>query len=68
MDKICGNCGKTFDEHFHERDDFCYEETNGDIFTDEPNDMILVHFLEEEKPTLYQSLILEWKIKNGHET
>lgn len=31
--KICTNCGKQWNEHYHEDEDYCFSHTNGDIFT-----------------------------------
>jgi hypothetical protein len=63
---ICGNCGKSFADHYHEDEDYCFENTTGDIFTEEPSDGILVSFIENEHPNIHAQMVSEWKQENGH--
>lgn len=63
---ICGNCGKSYGDHYFEHQVFCFENTNGDIFTDEPNENMIMNMIEEKAPHLREVVIKEWKIKNGH--
>ena len=37
-DTICTNCGKSYRDHYHESSDYCYGNTNGDLFTTEPTE------------------------------
>ena len=65
-DPICGNCGKVLSEHYHEDKIYCFENTNGDIFTDEPDDMEIINFIKENNEDLYNMLVEEWKKYAGH--
>lgn len=68
-DPICGNCGKAKSEHAKELNRpelFCYMHTTGDIFTDEPRESVIFDKMQERYPTLYESLVEEWKRENGH--
>lgn len=63
--KFCGDCGQPYSNHIG-KEEYCYTDTNGNWFTDEPCSEALITFLENEKQELYKSLILEWKKENGH--
>jgi len=43
---VCGNCGKPLSEHYHENEEYCFENTTGDIFTDDPSATLLANWLE----------------------
>lgn len=45
-DPICGNCGKKRSQHYREDQLYCNTRTNGDVFTDTPNDYHLVGYLK----------------------
>lgn len=68
---ICGNCGKPLRTHWQNPHNiYCYEHTNGDIFTDEPNEewtieQALEKYLELY-PTAWKDIISNWKKENGH--
>ena len=67
MKPICGNCGKLKSEHYHERNEvFCFTDTTGDVFTDEPPEGYIMNQVIEYYPRLYDRIIRQWKIKNGH--
>lgn len=65
-DAICGHCNGRYADHFHEDQDYCFENTNGDTFTDEPSGIVLADWIETEKPELFASIVDEWKKENGH--
>ena len=65
-DPICGNCGQPLSKHYHEDDEYCYDNTNGDVFTDEPSDCILLSFIERKHTWLHKQFIHNWKVMNGH--
>ena len=58
--KICGNCGNLYIHHIFEDEVYCYQETNGDIFTREPNNEILMDFIENENPDMYKKCLDLW--------
>lgn len=62
----CGNCGKQYDDHFHEDEVYCNEYTNGDIFSSEPSHSELCIYLATYHSDFFINLIKEWKIANGH--
>lgn len=64
---VCGNCGKTLSEHYHEDQEYCFENTTGDIFTDDPSDTILADYIRATYPELHSSYVIEWKKRNGHQ-
>lgn len=66
MDKICGNCGNPYSKHYFEEEIFCNDFTNGDVFTDEPQDYILISFIEENYNWVYKLMVYFWKKNNGH--
>lgn len=69
---ICGNCGGKFCEHFietqrnGEKIAFCNSETNGDVFTNEPNDSQIVDYLRANRSIFLGIIIERWKEENGH--
>jgi len=65
-DPICGNCGKHKSEHHFENEIFCFTDTTGDIFTDEPHDYRLIDFIEHFYPEQHAQYIKEWKRMHGH--
>ncbi len=65
-DPICGNCGKPLSVHFHEDAEYCYPNTNGDIFTSEPSVHMVYAYLESHEPDMLVNLIRDWKFYNGH--
>lgn len=65
-DPICGNCGKALSKHYHESEVFCFTHTNGDVFTDEPNDSVIFAAFVERHPDIYDALVADWKAANGH--
>ena len=65
-DAICGHCNGRYADHFHEDQDYCFENTNGDTFTDEPSGIVLADWIEIEKPELFAALVNEWKNENNH--
>lgn len=65
-DPVCGWCGKKFSEHFHEKEDYCYPNTTGDTFRDEPTDEWIYHEIENNHPELIDMIIRTWQRNNGH--
>lgn len=65
-DPICGNCGKPFSQHYHEHEEFCFPDTTGDIFSDEPREDWVLGQMADRYPHLYEEIELEWKRANGH--
>ena len=62
-DPICGHCGNPHSAHYFENEVYCYEDTTGDTYTDEPcDDFILGMFTDEQKA----EAISRWKSENGH--
>ena len=66
QEAICGCCDKEYGNHYFENEVYCFENTTGDIFTDEPNQLIIFDMMHEKNPELYEQCVSEWKIKNGH--
>ena len=66
-DPICGRCEQPLSRHYHEDDDYCYANTNGDVFTDEPHDHIVLGLFEKAYPSAREELVRQWKIDNWHE-
>lgn len=67
QEAICGNCCKRWDEHYHEELPFCNKITNGDIFTDEPNEHAIYDYLMDKEPSFMAEIVNKWKRDNGHE-
>lgn len=70
-DPICGNCGNPLSKHYPERygDElrtYCNTTTNGDVFTDEPQDSAILEMLIDRLPDTYDGLVSAWKQENGH--
>lgn len=66
-EKVCGNCRKSYSDHINGRvigEVYCYEDTNGDLFTSNPTDCTLVEWLMEKGS--YDALVEEWKKEHGH--
>ena len=63
---ICGNCGNRWDEHYHEDEVYCNDETTGDVFTDEPSDDILMAWIREKHTSFVSDEIAMWKRANCH--
>lgn len=69
IDPICGHCGKRLSEHFKEDPEiYCYKDTNGDLFSDEPSGESIAELLSEKHPVIFRQLREEWKRLNGHKT
>jgi len=65
-DPICGNCFAPLSKHFHENEIYCFPNTTGDIFKDEPPDSLILEQLYERHKEEYDDLVLLWKRNNGH--
>lgn len=65
-DPICGECGKPLSKHFHEDREYCNEVTNGDVFTDDPSDTMLMAFIRKKSSGIYDRMVTVWKLENGH--
>lgn len=65
-DPICGHCGKPRSMHWVEDQTYCFENTNGDLFTNEPSDETMAHFIQARDPSAFDFLVKEWKRENGH--
>lgn len=65
-DPVCGNCGNKRSVHYHEDRIYCFDHTNGDVFTDEPSDAILVGWIEYAHTDTHKMLVNDWKHANGH--
>ena len=63
---VCGHCSKSWVEHFHEEEDYCFRDTTGDLWTSDPRSEVVADFIEGEHPELYRRMVEEWKAKNGH--
>jgi len=66
-DPRCGRCEQPRSRHYHEDQDYCYANTNGEVFTSEPNDGIVLLLFEKTWPQAREVLVRQWKIENGHE-
>jgi|SRR6056297_2626896 len=66
-DPVCGNCGEPRSHHYFERKEtFCYPDTTGDTYTDEPPEQWVMEELAVRHPHLYDEIRMEWKKENGH--
>ena len=63
---ICGHCGKRRDEHFAEDEIYCFKDTTGDLWTDEPGWENIGIMIEAEYPRLWKEMVAKWKEDNGH--
>lgn len=45
---VCGNCNKPLSAHYHEDEEYCFSDTNGDIFTDEPQDWMVMDMIDDK--------------------
>lgn len=63
---VCGHCGGRYDKHYFETEIFCFPNTTGDIYTEEPNDDIIFEMITESDPDLYDKMVKKWKEENGH--
>ena len=64
---ICGHCGRRRDQHFFEDEIYCFEHTNGDLWTDEPGWENIGAMIESEYPVLWKEMVAKWKEDNGHD-
>jgi hypothetical protein len=62
----CGNCGKQYSNHYHEDEIYCFEHTNGDVFSSEPSQGEICTYMATYYSDLYEKIIENWKIENGH--
>ena len=60
---ICGNCGKPLHEHYFEDEVYCYLDTNGDIYTDDPREDFVTALIP---PSVWEGYVDQWKRENGH--
>ncbi len=66
-DPICGNCGKPKSDHeSHPSGLYCFDYTNGDLFTDDPSSELMADHIERFHPRLWCLLVAGWKVENGH--
>lgn len=65
-DPICGNCSHPKSTHYHEDRIYCFKRTNGDVFTDEPQDSVILDAFITQHGCLYDALVNQWKRANGH--
>ena len=65
---ICGNCEKRKVDHYFESEIYCFENTTGDIFTDEPREDLITNMMVGLYPEIYTQLVSHWKKKSGHLT
>jgi len=65
-DPICGNCDKPLSEHYHEHEIYCFTDTNGDVFDDEPSESYVMDKICEKYPNLYDEIVNQWQSDNGH--
>jgi hypothetical protein len=65
-DPVCGHCGRPLSAHYHENEVYCFQDTTGDIYTDEPSDDHMGSFLRYRHAELYAQLVKEWQAENGH--
>jgi hypothetical protein len=65
-DAICGHCGKPFSKHFHEDETYCFKDTTGDTWTDEPGEENIGFLIQSDHPDIWERFVTEWKQKNGH--
>lgn len=67
MDPVCGDCGKNQSGHFVENGvAYCNELTTGDVFTSEPSSEALIEHMKDHHPTMFNSILRNWKFHNGH--
>lgn len=65
-DPIYGNCLQKRSKHYHESEIYCFSNTTGDVYTDEPMDSVIACRVLEKYPHLFEEQYLEWKKENGH--
>jgi len=63
---ICGHCGQERRKHFFEDQVYCFRDTSGDLWSDEPSHEDIGHHVEAVYPELWTKIIKEWKEENGH--
>jgi len=68
---ICANCGRKYKEHYFENYGkepriYCFTNTNGDVFSNEPSDHKILDMILEDNPDLYDRYIERWQKENGH--
>ncbi len=65
-DAVCGNCDKTYKEHYFEDYIYCYEDTNGDTWDEMPREGLLFDIIAERYPDIVMETVLHWRSENGH--
>ena len=70
-DPICGNCGNPQTKHYREHygnevRTYCNTFTNGDVFTDYPQDSAILEMLIDRMPEVHDALVADWKREHGH--
>jgi len=63
---ICGHCGRPFSDHDQGDQIYCFDNTNGDLWSDEPHDEAIGALLNRDQPSIYAVLVAQWKRENGH--
>ena len=67
LNSTCGNCNGKYKDHFFVNgQEYCYSSSTLDVFTDEPNILLIVLHLQKTMPEVYGELVEDWKRKNGH--
>lgn len=51
-DPICAHCGSPLSKHYHEDEIYCFENTNGDTFSDEPDAETIGQWIENSQLAL----------------
>lgn len=63
---ICGHCGQQRYRHYIEDEVYCFPDTNGDLWTDEPSDEMIADIVRDEFPDIWSEAIQKWKKGNGY--
>ncbi len=63
---ICGNCFAPKSEHYKADKLYCFKHTDGDLFTDEPDENLILSILMERHADEYDQIVADWKRDNGH--
>lgn len=64
---VCAHCGHFYNKHFVERGIvYCNDYTNGDTWSEEPDNESIGALLESHDPALYATYVEQWKRENGH--
>lgn len=64
---ICGYCGQQRYKHYIEDEAYCFPDTNGDLWTNEPCDEMIADMVKEYFPEIWAKVVHKWKTDNGHE-